>query len=81
MHMNQIPFRGERMKILKKLWGLLVDDNLLASILLITVILAAAVSEWGHMAGLGVIVLWLGLLVSLTVSIEHQLNVRTKSKQ
>jgi len=66
------------MKVLGTLWGLLVDDGRLASILVIALLLAALVSHLGHPT-VGSILIWLGLIVSLFVSIEHQLTLKTKS--
>lgn len=63
------------MKVLKVLWGLLVDDGRLASILVISLVVAYIVSLAG-VKWLAALVIWLGLIVSLWVSIEHQLKLK-----
>lgn len=67
------------MKTLKVLWGLLVDDGRLASILIVALIIGSIVSAAG-LKTLGAVAIWLGLLVSLGVSIEHQLKLKLKKK-
>lgn len=69
------------MKALRTLWGLLVDDGRLASIIVVAVILSAGASLIGHFTRLGAIILWLGLIISLVISVEHQLNVKMKAKK
>jgi hypothetical protein len=65
------------MKVLSALWGLLVDDGRLASILMLSIILAWGLSQFGQPI-LAAIVIMAGLVVSLAVSIEHQLNLKLK---
>lgn len=67
------------MKVLKKLWGLLVDDGRLASILVISLIVAYIVSRLGQHT-IGAIVIWVGLIVSLWVAVGHQLRLKVKGK-
>jgi len=66
------------MKVFSTLWGLLVDDGRLAWILLVALILAAIASLLAHLASAGAVLIWLGLIVSLIISVEHQLRIRTK---
>jgi Kef-type K+ transport system membrane component KefB len=65
-------------KILSTLWGLLFDDARLAVTLLIALAIAAIASLVGHMPTLGAIVIWLGLIVALFISIEHQLTSKLR---
>jgi hypothetical protein len=65
------------MKVLSTLWGLIVDDGRLASILLLSIILAWGLSQFGQPI-LAAIAMMAGLVVSLAVSIEHQLNLKLK---
>lgn len=65
------------MKALKIVWGLLVDDARLATALVIALILAYALSL-AHQPVFAAIIIWLGLIVSLWISIEHQLRLKTK---
>ncbi|SEB86067.1 hypothetical protein [Paenibacillus sp. GP183] len=65
------------MKILSTLWGLLVDDGRLASILLLSIVIGWGLSQM-QKPFLAAIVIWAGLIVSLAVSIEHQLNLKLK---
>lgn len=67
------------MKVIRKLWGLLVDDGRLASILMIALILASGVSFLLHHRTIAAGLIWLGLIVSLVVSVEHQLKAKLKS--
>lgn len=64
------------MKAFKVLLGLLVDDGRLASILMISLVVAYAVSTIGHapakLAAAGII--WLGLILSLWISVRHELR-------
>lgn len=77
--LSQIRFLwgGTRVKVLKVLWGLLVDDISLASILIMALILSvlAVVAQQVHLAAY---IIWIGLLVSLWVSVEHQLKQKLK---
>jgi len=66
------------MKVLSTLWGLLVDDGRLASILVIAIIISAVLTNALSLPLSGAIVLWAGLLVSLFFSIEHQLRLKSK---
>jgi len=67
------------MKVLRTLWGLLVDDGRLASILLVALIVAAIVSS-AHFHLLGAAVIWLGLIVALWVSVAHQWRLKRNKK-
>lgn len=66
------------MKVFSTLWGLLVDDGRLSWILLVALIMAAIASLLAHLASAGAVLIWLGLIVSLIISVEHQLRIRTK---
>ncbi|MFC5452452.1 hypothetical protein [Paenibacillus aestuarii] len=66
------------MKVLSTLWGLLVDDGRLASILVIAIIISAVLTNALNLPLAGAVVLWAGLLVSLFYSIEHQLRLKSK---
>ncbi|WP_155837174.1 hypothetical protein [Aneurinibacillus terranovensis] len=61
------------MKVLSTLWGLLVDDGRLAFILLLSLLIAGGLSL-AHQSFMAAIVIWLGLMVSLWVSIMYQLQ-------
>jgi len=63
--------------LMKTIWGLLVDDILLASILMISLILGCIVSV-ASSSRIGAYLIWGGLIVSLWVSIEHQLRLKSK---
>lgn len=65
------------MGVLKKLWGLLVDDGRLASILVLSLIVAFGVSRAG-LTFAAAIVIWLGLIVSVWVSVDHQLQLKRR---
>jgi hypothetical protein len=65
------------MKVLSTLWGLLVDDGRLATILMISILIAWGLAQFGQPL-LAAIVIMAGLVVSLAVSIEHQLNLKLK---
>jgi hypothetical protein len=65
------------LKILSTLWGLLVDDGRLASILLLSIVIGWCLSRF-QQPFLAAIVIWAGLIVSLAVSIEYQLNLKLK---
>lgn len=65
------------MKVLSALWGLIVDDVRLASILIVSLLISWGVSL-AHQQVLAAIVIWAGLLISLWVSIEHQLRLKLK---
>jgi len=66
------------MKAIQVIWGLLVDDGRLATLLMATLIVSALVSVLGHQAQLAAYIIWGGLLVSLSVSIEYQLKQKLK---
>ncbi len=66
------------MKVLHTLWGLLVDDRRLASILMIALLLSAISSLVLREFFLGAVLIWGGLIVSLVVSVEHQLKLKMK---
>ncbi|MCY0887468.1 MAG: hypothetical protein OWQ59_03330 [Alicyclobacillaceae bacterium] len=68
------------MKVLSTLWGLLVDDGRLASTLLVFLAVAAFVSRVAHLQFLGALAIWLGLIVSIAFSVEHQLRLKAKVK-
>lgn len=68
------------MKILRTLWGLLVDDGRLAWTLLIFLALATIVSRVIHLPFIGALLIWLGLIISIVFSVEHQLRLKLKSK-
>lgn len=61
------------MKVLATLWGLIVDDGRLAYTLGLFIIIGATLSYF-QQPWIAAIVIWLGLLVSLWVSVIHQLN-------
>jgi hypothetical protein len=65
------------MGVFKVIWGLLVDDARLAIGLAITLLVAYLFSHF-HLHLLGAIVIWAGLVVSLWISVEHQLAVKLK---
>lgn len=67
------------MKVLKKLWGLLVDDGRLATILVVALVVAYVISASGQHI-IGAIVIWLGLIIALWVSVDHQLRVKVKKR-
>ncbi|KYP81303.1 hypothetical protein AYW79_01120 [Ferroacidibacillus organovorans] len=66
------------MRVLQTLWGLLVDDRRLASILMIALLLSAISSLVLREFFLGAVLIWGGLIVSLVVSVEHQLKLKMK---
>lgn len=66
-------------KVINTLWGLLVDDGRLASILIVALILAGVSSLVGKLTIIGAVLIWLGLILSLIISIEHQLKLKTKT--
>lgn len=68
------------MKVLSTLWGLLVDDGRLAWTLLIFLAVAAILSRVAHLPFVGSLMIWLGLIVSVVFSVEHQLRLKTKAK-
>jgi len=66
-------------KVLKKLWGLLVDDGRLATILVVALVVAYVISASGQHL-IGAIVIWLGLIIALWVSVDHQLRLKVKKR-
>lgn len=68
------------MKVIKVIWGLLVDDGRLATTLIVALIIAFGLSKANQPLLAGIII-WLGLIVSLWYSIEHQLQLKLKSKK
>lgn len=67
------------MRVLKVLWGLLVDDGRLASILVVSLIVAFVVALAG-LKLIAAVVIWLGLIISVWVSVEHQLKLKLKKQ-
>jgi hypothetical protein len=65
------------MRVLKIIWGLLVDDARLASILVLSLVIAFVLSLAG-LKSIAAIVIWLGLVISLWISIDHQLKLKLK---
>lgn len=68
------------MSVLKVIWGLLVDDGRLASVLCGALVVAYVFSAAGQSMA-GAIVIWAGLIVSLWFSIEHQLRLKLSDKK
>ncbi|MBP1967109.1 hypothetical protein [Paenibacillus aceris] len=66
------------MKIISTLWGLLVDDGRLASILVLAIVVSAVVTNLFQLQLVGAIVIWAGIVVSLFVSIQHQLSLKMR---
>lgn len=66
------------MKLILKIRGLLIDDARLAIIILVAVVLAGVLSWGAHLRSLGGIILWLGLIMSLSVSVQHELRRKLK---
>lgn len=77
--LSQIQFLwgGTKVKVLQVLWGLLVDDIRLASILILALMLSVS-AVVVHRVHLAAYIIWIGLLVSLWVSVEHQLKQKLK---
>jgi hypothetical protein len=65
------------MGVLKVIWGLLVDDAHLATILAVSLVISFGVSRMHHPTA-AALVIWLGLIVSLWISVEHQLQLKLK---
>lgn len=66
------------MKVVKKLWGLLYDDARLV-LTLIVALFGAFLLQALRLSTLAAIVIWFGLVVSLWVSIEHELTLKRRS--
>jgi hypothetical protein len=67
------------MKILSKLWGLIVDDTRLVSILLIFLLISWGVTMAGQ-SFIAAFLIWAGLIISLFVSIKHQIQLKISKK-
>lgn len=66
------------MRFLKKALGLVVDDARLVGVLALFLLAAFLL----HVAGqplLAAVAIWLGLIVSLTVSVSHELRLKKKT--
>jgi hypothetical protein len=68
------------MKVLTTLWGLIVDDGRLASILLISLVISWGLSLVGQPL-IGAFMIWAGLLISLWISINHQLHLKLSQEK
>lgn len=66
-------------KVLNTIWGLFVDDARLAITIVISVATSAFVSTLGY-PFVGMVCLWVGHLLALFISIEHQLHVKIHSE-
>ncbi|OCT14371.1 hypothetical protein A8709_26500 [Paenibacillus pectinilyticus] len=67
-------------EVLNIILGIFIDDARLALTLVISVALSALVSTLGYPI-VGMFCLWVGLLLALFISIEHQLHVKMHSKK
>ncbi|QQE77591.1 hypothetical protein [Alicyclobacillus sp. SO9] len=65
-------------KVISTLWGLVVDDARLAWTLVVALLIAAVMAYILHLAFIAAVVIWLGLILSLVLSVEHQLKLRMK---
>lgn len=61
------------MNALKTLWGLVYDDARLV-VTLIAALAAALLLSLAHQPLLAAVAIWLGLIIALWVSIEHELK-------
>ncbi|MFY4776176.1 hypothetical protein [Metabacillus sp. RGM 3146] len=68
------------MKVLSTLWGLIVDDGRLASILIGCLVISCLLSLFGQSL-IAAFVIWAGLLISLWVSIQHQLQLKLSKEK
>jgi hypothetical protein len=68
------------MKVLSTLWGLIVDDGRLVTILLFCLIISWGLS-YGQQPLIGAFMIWAGLLLSLWVSIRHQLQLKLSKEK
>lgn len=68
------------MRVLKVLWGLVVDDLWLASMTVGVLILAYIFSLTG-LKSIDPYVIWVGLVVAIWVSVEHQLRLKRKESR
>ena len=66
------------MKVIKKLWGLLYDDARLVMGLIVALLLSLLL-KLINLPTFAAIVIWLGLVVSLWISIEHELSLKRSS--
>jgi len=65
------------MKILRVLWGLLVDDARLGFILVVSLVIGDVVARAGFQT-VAALVIWAGLVGSLWVSVNHQLRLKLR---
>lgn len=65
------------MKILKKLFGLLVDDGRLAWILCVGLAVAIGL-RLVHQPMWSAVAIWVGLILSLWISVDHQRRLKQK---
>ncbi len=68
------------MRAIKKLWGLLYDDARLV-VTLVVALLLSLLLKLLNLPTIAAIVIWLGLVVSLWISIEHELSLKRSSKR
>ncbi|KPV42310.1 hypothetical protein [Alicyclobacillus ferrooxydans] len=68
------------MKVLKTLWGLLVDDGRLAWTLVIGLVISAVVSMVLRLEFIGALIIWISLVAALIISVEHQLKLKVDRK-
>ncbi len=68
------------MKVLKTLWGLLVDDGRLAWTLVIGLVISRVVSMVLRLEFIGALIIWISLIAALIVSVEHQLKLTVNRK-
>ena len=66
------------MKAIKTLVGLIYDDARLVITLALALVLALML-RLAHQPLLAAMVIWLGLIIALWVSIEHELSKKQKS--
>ncbi len=67
------------MKVIKKLWGLLYDDARLVLTLVVALLLSLLL-KLINLPTIAAIAIWLGLVVSLWISIEHELSLKRSSE-
>lgn len=68
------------MKILSKLWGLIVDDPRLVSTLVIFLILSWILTLV-HQLLISALMIWAGLIISLWIALDHQLKLKLSKKK
>ncbi|MCL6453958.1 MAG: hypothetical protein K6T78_10155 [Alicyclobacillus sp.] len=66
------------MKVVKVLWGLLVDDGRLAISLVVGLVIAYILRSAAHLPLVASILIWVSLIFALWFSIEHQLRLKLK---